>query len=258
MQSAYENRVADLQLSYDELNGALVSAEDRFKSTADELELKQNTIKKFLDRKRQVDETLAGLAGVRIGTQAAAPAAVRARCRRWRRAQRQHRRRSAAGHRLHHRCRRLVRALRHAAAAGAAAAHRQADQGELPGFRRRGRAASRACCSARSEPAAAVAQHGAASRLARPGRADHARRQDRPDRDAAHGAHPGGGRRRRRQAAKPDPAAPASTPTTTPVASPPRRASAGRNGRCNRCGSKGSRTPVSPTPSCAPRRCSTR
>jgi hypothetical protein len=29
MQSAYENRVADLQLSYDELNGALVSAEDR-------------------------------------------------------------------------------------------------------------------------------------------------------------------------------------------------------------------------------------
>src|SRR5690349_13224326 len=39
MQSAYENRVADLQLSYDELNGALVAAEDRFKSTADELQL---------------------------------------------------------------------------------------------------------------------------------------------------------------------------------------------------------------------------
>ena len=37
MQSAYENRVADLQLSYDELNGALVAAEDRFKATADEL-----------------------------------------------------------------------------------------------------------------------------------------------------------------------------------------------------------------------------
>ena len=31
MQSAYENRMADLQLSYDALNGALVSAEDRFK-----------------------------------------------------------------------------------------------------------------------------------------------------------------------------------------------------------------------------------
>ena len=37
MQAAYENRVADLQMSYDELNGALVSAEDRFKSTADAL-----------------------------------------------------------------------------------------------------------------------------------------------------------------------------------------------------------------------------
>ncbi len=69
MQAAYENRVADLQLSYDELNGALVSAEDRFKSTADELQLKQNTIVKFLDRRRQVDATLAGLAntGVRQG-----------------------------------------------------------------------------------------------------------------------------------------------------------------------------------------------
>ena len=55
MQSAYENRVADLQISYDELNGALVSAEDKFKSTADELQTKQNTIMKFLDRKHQVD-----------------------------------------------------------------------------------------------------------------------------------------------------------------------------------------------------------
>jgi murein DD-endopeptidase MepM/ murein hydrolase activator NlpD len=62
MQSAYENRVADLQLSYDELNGALVSAEDRFKATADELEIKQNTIMTFLNRKRQVDAALAGLA----------------------------------------------------------------------------------------------------------------------------------------------------------------------------------------------------
>jgi hypothetical protein len=37
MQAQYENRVADLQLSYDELNGALVAAGDRFKATADEL-----------------------------------------------------------------------------------------------------------------------------------------------------------------------------------------------------------------------------
>jgi len=55
MQSAYENRVADLQLSYDEINGALVSAEDKFKSTADELQTKQDTIRRFIDRKRQVD-----------------------------------------------------------------------------------------------------------------------------------------------------------------------------------------------------------
>jgi murein DD-endopeptidase MepM/ murein hydrolase activator NlpD len=58
MQSAYENRVADLQLSYDEVNGALVSAEDKFKSTADELQTKQNTIIHFLDRKKQVDAAL--------------------------------------------------------------------------------------------------------------------------------------------------------------------------------------------------------
>ena len=63
MQSAYENRVADLQQSYDELNGSLVSAEDKFKATADELQNKQNTIVKFLDRKRQVDALVANPAG---------------------------------------------------------------------------------------------------------------------------------------------------------------------------------------------------
>ncbi|MDE2264331.1 MAG: M23 family metallopeptidase [Alphaproteobacteria bacterium] len=60
MQSAYENRVADLQLSYDEVNGALVSAEDKFKATADELQAKQGTIMHFLERKQQVDAALAG------------------------------------------------------------------------------------------------------------------------------------------------------------------------------------------------------
>ncbi|HEY1708148.1 MAG TPA: peptidoglycan DD-metalloendopeptidase family protein [Rhizomicrobium sp.] len=44
MQAAYENRVADLQTNYDDLNGALVSAEDHFKASADELQAKQNTI----------------------------------------------------------------------------------------------------------------------------------------------------------------------------------------------------------------------
>jgi murein DD-endopeptidase MepM/ murein hydrolase activator NlpD len=54
----YENRVADLQGSYDEVNNALVSAEDKFKSAADELQAKQNIIIGVLDRKRQVDATL--------------------------------------------------------------------------------------------------------------------------------------------------------------------------------------------------------
>src|SRR5580693_8979474 len=40
MQGNYENRIADLQLSYDELNNGLISAEDRFKATADEVEAK--------------------------------------------------------------------------------------------------------------------------------------------------------------------------------------------------------------------------
>ena len=67
MQSAYENRVADLQQSYDELNGSLVSAEDKFKATADELQNKQNTIVKFLDRKRQVDALVANPDGSLLG-----------------------------------------------------------------------------------------------------------------------------------------------------------------------------------------------
>ncbi len=67
MQVAYENRVADLQISYDELNGALVSAEDRFKATADSLQAKQNAIAGFLNRAGQVQAAV----GIRT---AAAPA----------------------------------------------------------------------------------------------------------------------------------------------------------------------------------------
>ena len=58
MQAAYENRLADLQISYDELNGALVGAEDKFKATADELQTKQNTISNFLNRKAQVEAAI--------------------------------------------------------------------------------------------------------------------------------------------------------------------------------------------------------
>jgi murein DD-endopeptidase MepM/ murein hydrolase activator NlpD len=58
MQSAYEERVADLQMSYDELNGALVAAQDRFKATADGLQAKQNAIAGFLNRAGQVEATV--------------------------------------------------------------------------------------------------------------------------------------------------------------------------------------------------------
>jgi murein DD-endopeptidase MepM/ murein hydrolase activator NlpD len=52
MQGSYENRIADLQLSYDELNGALVSAEDRFKASADELAAKQQIVARLLTQKQ--------------------------------------------------------------------------------------------------------------------------------------------------------------------------------------------------------------
>src|SRR6185437_8910718 len=58
MQSAYENRLADLQINYDELNGALVGAEDKFKATADALSAKQNAISNFLNRKNQMEAAI--------------------------------------------------------------------------------------------------------------------------------------------------------------------------------------------------------
>jgi len=68
MQGTYENRVADLQLSYEELNNALVSAEDRFKSTADELEAKQQNVARLLSQKQVVDAALTGKAGTPLRT----------------------------------------------------------------------------------------------------------------------------------------------------------------------------------------------
>ncbi|MDB5741387.1 MAG: hypothetical protein JWP16_2427 [Alphaproteobacteria bacterium] len=60
MQAAYENRVSDLQSSYDDLNGALVNAEDHFKATADTLTAKQNAISGFLNRAGQVQAAVGG------------------------------------------------------------------------------------------------------------------------------------------------------------------------------------------------------
>jgi murein DD-endopeptidase MepM/ murein hydrolase activator NlpD len=51
MQANYENRLADLQMSYDELNGALVGAEDKFRSVANQLQLKQQAIGSLFTRR---------------------------------------------------------------------------------------------------------------------------------------------------------------------------------------------------------------
>jgi len=73
MQGTYESRVADLQLSYDELNNALVSAEDRFKSTADELEAKQQGVARLLGQKGVADARLAGIGGSSVRSPALEP-----------------------------------------------------------------------------------------------------------------------------------------------------------------------------------------
>jgi murein DD-endopeptidase MepM/ murein hydrolase activator NlpD len=50
MQANYESRIADLQLSYDELNGALVSAQDKFRSVANQVERKQQIFAQLLQQ----------------------------------------------------------------------------------------------------------------------------------------------------------------------------------------------------------------
>ena len=74
MQAAYEERVADLQMSYDELNGALVSAEDRFKASADALAAKQNAISGFLNRAGQAEASVGARAAAPSGASFAGPA----------------------------------------------------------------------------------------------------------------------------------------------------------------------------------------
>ncbi len=62
MQASYEGRIADLQLSYDELNGALIAAEDRFKATADAFEAKQRVLTSLIERKENLRASL-GIGG---------------------------------------------------------------------------------------------------------------------------------------------------------------------------------------------------
>jgi murein DD-endopeptidase MepM/ murein hydrolase activator NlpD len=58
MQASYESRIADLQLSYDELNGALVIAQDRFKAIADSFEAKQQALAAVIEHKKTLQSSL--------------------------------------------------------------------------------------------------------------------------------------------------------------------------------------------------------
>ncbi len=62
MQAFYETRIADLQLSYDELNSSLVLAQDRFKEIADGLEAKQQTLAAVIEHKKELQTSL-GISG---------------------------------------------------------------------------------------------------------------------------------------------------------------------------------------------------
>ena len=75
MQSSYEARVADLQLSYDELNGALVATEDHVQSVIDDFQTKQDAIANILDRKQKL-EALIGVAGANAATPSNDSAAI--------------------------------------------------------------------------------------------------------------------------------------------------------------------------------------
>jgi murein DD-endopeptidase MepM/ murein hydrolase activator NlpD len=58
MQANYESRIADLQLSYDELNGNLVATQDKFRSAADQLQRKQEAIAGLLGRRELLGNLL--------------------------------------------------------------------------------------------------------------------------------------------------------------------------------------------------------
>jgi hypothetical protein len=60
-QLKYENRLTDLRANYSELSQALVSAEDRFKSTADQFQIKQHLLDRLVYRKSEIDRALVRL-----------------------------------------------------------------------------------------------------------------------------------------------------------------------------------------------------
>jgi murein DD-endopeptidase MepM/ murein hydrolase activator NlpD len=62
LQASYETRIADLQLSYDELNGTLLRTEDRFKAMADTFAAKQQVLAEIVEHKAKLDAALAPVA----------------------------------------------------------------------------------------------------------------------------------------------------------------------------------------------------
>ena len=61
MQSAYEGRVSQMQLAYDELNGLLVLAEERFQNATRDLEAKHRQLTALLMQKQAMDQQFKGL-----------------------------------------------------------------------------------------------------------------------------------------------------------------------------------------------------
>lgn len=61
MQSAYESRVSQMQLAYDELNGLLVLAEERFQNATRDLEAKHRQLTALLMQKQAMDQQFKSL-----------------------------------------------------------------------------------------------------------------------------------------------------------------------------------------------------
>ncbi|HXI99759.1 MAG TPA: M23 family metallopeptidase [Micropepsaceae bacterium] len=58
MQASYESRIADLQLSYDELNSSMILAQDHFKDVADTFEAKQQALAAIIEHKKMLQASL--------------------------------------------------------------------------------------------------------------------------------------------------------------------------------------------------------
>jgi murein DD-endopeptidase MepM/ murein hydrolase activator NlpD len=58
MQTSYETRIANLQLSYDELNGAVVATEDHFRTVVDDIESRHRMLADLIRSKENLREEL--------------------------------------------------------------------------------------------------------------------------------------------------------------------------------------------------------